>query len=137
MLTFYWVLEAVWVLYYLGAMFAIETQTDITAGFIHQVAIGLSAFHMSMMAVVLYAMDSKARPQIALGFVAVIITDLTSTLHAALHLWQTIPEYMWSFYVNLTISSFGLFISCYALLWYFTHLYTHLGKIENKYNQMQ
>jgi len=138
MLGFYWFLEAVWAIYYLGAMFAIETGTDLAQGLVHQTAIGLSAFHFSMMGVVLYAMDTKARPQIALGFLVVIITDLTSTLHAAVHLWNTIPAYFFAFILNVTISSFGLCISLYALLWYFSHLYSELGRLEsgNKYERL-
>lgn len=138
MLAFYWIMEAIWFLLYIGAFFAIETATDITDGLIHQTAIGLSFAHMLMWAAVLYAMDAKARPIIAIAFLGVIATDVESTLHAALHLWQTIPAYYWAFIINLTVSSFGLFISMYALLWYVVHIYEQMGKTKSsqKYASM-
>ena len=138
MLGLYWFMEGLWFLLYIGAFFAIETGTDITDGLIHQTAIGLSFAHMLMWAAVLYAMDAKARPIIAIAFLGVIATDVESTLHAALHLWQTIPAYYWAFAVNLTVSSFGLFISMYALLCYVIHIYEHMGKTEstNRYEKI-
>jgi len=128
------VLDVLYFLYYVGGMIAIMVNTDTVLGAPHQIAFSFSAFHFALFAVVLAAMETKARPQIALGFLLVMATDLTGTLFAALHLAH-VPDFRWAYAVNLSISIFGLSITVYALLWYFTHLYRRLGSTSstNKY----
>lgn len=118
----YWALEVAWAIAYVGCVIAIEAATHGADGLPHQTAIAVNALHFTMMAVVLYALDSKARKLIVLGFVAVLITDATAVLHDGLHLWHTTEQFYFAFILNMCISSFGLFISLYALSWFLWRL---------------
>ena len=135
-LATYWVLECAWFALFVGSMFAVETATWGAEGEALQTALALNFAHMLMWPAVFYMMDSKtkAKPMAAIFFLGVIATDTQSTLHAALHLWQT-ETYYWAFILDMTVASFALFISIYALIWYFVQLYTQLGAAsENKYD---
>jgi hypothetical protein len=136
MLAIYWLLDIIYFLYYVAGMIAIMVDTDTVLGAPHQIAFSFSAFHFVLFGVVLYAMDARARPHIALGFMIPLATDLTGTLFAAIHL-SHVPDFRWAYYINLSISIYGLCISVYALLWYFTHLYRKLGSTSstNKYER--
>jgi len=104
-LGFYWFFEACWFLLFAASYAAIEMATELPDGLVYQVAILGCAFHAALLACVLYAMESKANPAIALGILLVIITDSMRTLHAGLHLSHVHPGYDWKAVLEQPVST--------------------------------
>ncbi len=116
----YYVLDALWFIGWFIAMMYITVGVDATDGKDHRYAIIDNAFHFALFPTVAYGFHS-GDPKDLIAFVAIMATDLYSTLDAYLHLYSSIAT--GAYVANAVIATAGLVISVYAMVCFIVLLF--------------
>lgn len=112
----YFVLEIIWILFWFSTMLAYQLGMG-KDGAAYRLNNALEAFHLVLLPTVAYTLRDPGWDAL-LGYVAVIITDISIVLEIALHTPAVAKSIHWGFATAMTTAAFGLFISVVMLCWF-------------------